>query len=341
MKKNTIFLFLLLAGFSITACKKSAGDNGGPPEPPEPEQPNTGFKTLDYLYTISGKRTIAGQQTMHYWTPMHDISGKYPGLWGEDFSFLPRGGAATMHDWRVLMTAEAKKKWAEGAVISLLFHACPPTEPEPCDWTTNIMSTLTDEQWNELITPGTTLFNNWRQRLDLIATYLEDLKQSGVEVLFRPFHEMNQGKFWWGGRPGPNGTRKLFQQTRDYFVNTKKLTNLIWVWNMQDFPNLVNDLNNYDPGTDNWDMLTLDIYGTDGAGYTSTKYGAVVNKSGGKPIAIGECAKLPSASILASQPKWTFFMGWAELTQQENTNTEIAAVYKASNVVTLDKMPGW
>ncbi|MBK0379851.1 glycosyl hydrolase [Mucilaginibacter segetis] len=299
------------------------------------------FKSLNYLYSISGQKTVAGQQGMQYWQPMKDISNKYPGLWGEDFSFQPFQGTSTMAQWRSLVTSTAKTRWNSGALIALMFHACPPTQAEPCQWDGGVKSHLSDSQWNELITNGTTLNNNWKARLDLIATYLQDLKNNGVEVLFRPFHEMNQGVFWWAGRPGPNGTAKLYQITHDYLVNTKGLTNLIWVWNLQDFGSLSSDLNSYDPGSSYWDVLALDNYGSDGTGFTTTKYNLLLNKAGSKPIAIGECGTLPTSSLLASQPRWVYLLGWAELTQQQNSNSAISGLYNAGNVFTLDEMTGW
>jgi hypothetical protein len=304
-------------------------------------QAQTAFKSLNYLNSISGARTVAGQQARQYWEPMHTVTGKYPGLWGEDFSFSPFGGTTSMAAWRSMITNEAKQRWASGALISMMFHACPPTQAEPCNWDGGVVSHLSDAQWNELITNGTTLNNNWKARLDVIATYLQDLENNGVEVLFRPFHEMNQGVFWWAGRTGANGTRKLFQITRDYLVNTKGLSNLIWVWDLQDFSSLSSDLTNYDPGSNYWDILALDVYWSDGTGFTSAKYNALLSKAGSKPIAIGECGTLPTASELASQQRYTFFMGWAELTQQQNSASAISAVYNASNVATLDEMPGW
>jgi len=148
---------------------------------------------------------------------------------------------------------------------------------------------------------------------------------------------MNQGAFWWGGRPGQNGTVKLYQISHDYLVKTKGLTNLIWVWNLQDFSTLATDLNNYDPGNDYWDVLTLDVYGSDGNRYTSAKYNLIKNKAAGKPIGIGECDVLPTANLLQSQPLWTYFMGWADLTQSSNSNTAIHTLFNAPNVLTLSR----
>jgi mannan endo-1,4-beta-mannosidase len=263
-------------------------------------------------------------------------TGVYPALWSGDFLFSSTDVAN-----RQTMINEAKAQWARGSLINIMFHACPPTQAEPCQWEGGVKSTLSDTQWQELITNGTTLNTNWKRRLDVVAGYLQDLKNSGVEVYFRPLHEMNQGVFWWAGRPGANGTARLFQITRDYLRNTKGLTNLIWVWDLQDFSSLSADLAAYNPGSTYWDVLALDMYYSDGQGYTSAKYNALVNAAGGKPIAIGECEVLPAPSLLSAQPKWSFFMGWSELVFNKNSAAAIQQAYTASNVVSQNEMPGW
>jgi hypothetical protein len=65
-------------------------------------------KTLNYLNSISGTKTLAGQQGKQYWETMHSVSNKYPAMWGEDFSFSPFGGTSTMDQWRQSLVTEAK-----------------------------------------------------------------------------------------------------------------------------------------------------------------------------------------------------------------------------------------
>ena len=306
-------------------------------------QAQTAYKSLNYLYSISGSKTASGIHNREpnsapaTWTnQVKATTGQYPALWSGDFLFSSADVAN-----RQTMINEAKAQWARGSLINIMFHACPPTQAEPCQWEGGVKSTLSDAQWQELITNGTTLNTNWKRRLDVVAGYLQDLKNSGVEVYFRPLHEMNQGVFWWAGRTGSNGTAKLFQITRDYLRNTKGLTNLIWVWDLQDFSSLSSDLANYNPGASYWDVLALDMYYSDGQGYTTAKYNALVNTAGSKPIAIGECEVLPTPSLLAAQPKWAFFMGWSELVFNKNSTAAIQQAYGASNVVTQNEMPGW
>lgn len=304
----------------------------------------TPFESLNYLYSIQGSKVIGGMHNRQpnanpnsYSQQLHNITGVWPGLYSADFQFEPNEIAN-----RQTMVDQAIQEWNNGAMINIMWHACNPAKGEPCYWDNNgVLSQMSEWEWSQLITDGTAINNSWKSRMDDIAYYLQQLKDAGVEVFFRPLHEMNQGMFWWGGRPGPNGTAKLYQITHDYLKYTKGLTNLIWVWNLQDFSTLASDLNSYDPGSQYWDVLTLDMYWSDGQGYTTAKYNAMANKAGSKPMGIEECQDLPAVNLLTSQPKWSFFMGWSELAFQNNSNQKIQEIYWSDRVITLNEMPGW
>jgi len=340
MKKQVLTLVLYTCAF-FSSCKD--GKEAEPePDVPVVETPQTPFKSLNYLYSISGSKTIAGihnrepNATPVRWTEeMKTITGKYPALWSGDFLFQ-----ADNINNRQIMVNEAWNQWQKGAIVNIMWHACNPALSQPCGWDGNgVLSKLTDAQWTELTTDGTPLNTKWKGMMDEVSVYLQFLQDKGVEVLWRPLHEMNQGSFWWGGRPGANGTRKLWQLTHDYMTNTKKLTNLIWVWDVQDFPSLTNDLVSYNPGEDYYDIVALDFY--EGNGYTQAKYTSIVKAANGKPIAIGESDRMPTAEELTFQPKWTFFMGWSELVFEKNSATELQKLFGSSKAITLDEMPGW
>jgi mannan endo-1,4-beta-mannosidase len=310
----------LVAGGLLLSAAACAGD-----------QPLTGTpreKVLGFLGRISGSRVVAGQHNREpsaqptLWTDaIQRTTGRYPGLWSGDFLFQQENIAA-----RATMIAEARSQWQKGALVNLMWHACPPEHGEPCEWEGGVLSHTSDEEWEALITDGTPLNKVWKARLDDIARYLLELQAAGVAVLWRPLHEMNQGKFWWGGRPGPRGTARLYQITRDY---------LVWIWDVQD---LDWSWSAYDPGAAYWDVLALDMYGD---GYTARKYETILSLAGDKPVAIGECERLPTPAELAAQPRWTFFMPWAELVYEGQDDTQIRALYADPRVVTLDEMPGW
>src|SRR5262249_19730873 len=262
------------------------------------------------------------------------ITGKTPGLWSADFGF----GQDAL-DNRATMIAEAKTQWSRGAIVQLMYHNCIPTRDETCSWDDIGGASpqhLGGAESTELVTDGTALNAAWKARLDGLALYFADLKAAGVAPLFRPLHEMNQGVFWWGGRGGADGTRRLFQITHDYLVGEKGLDNIIWVWDVQDFASLADDVVAYQPGAAYYDVAALDVY--DG-GYTGDKYAGMRGAAGGAPIAIGECATPPTADELAAQPAWVFFMLWPDFVDQNKG--ALPALYGAGNVVTRDKMPGW
>lgn len=300
-------------------------------------------KTLNLLYAIQGTHTLGGMHNkepsadpLHYSSQLNSITGNWPGLHSGDFLF-----AAVDINNRQTMINEIIAQWNAGAVVNLMWHACSPVGTSPCQWSGGVIAELTDPQWNDLLTDGTVLNNRWKTRMDEVAVFLQQLEDAGVEVMFRPLHEMNQSLFWWGGRPGVNGTAKLYQLTHDYFKHTKGLSNLIWVWNLQDFNTLVTDVDDYDPGHEYWDVFSMDMYWSDGQGYTTEKYNALRNKAAGKPIAIGEAEDLPSPTLFENgQPDWSFFMGWSELTFN-NSNEKLNTIFHSPRVVTRDEMPGW
>ncbi len=301
-----------------------------------------GLQALKFLYNISGKKTVAGIHNREpntqpaVWTnKIFATTGKYPGLWSGDFLFQ-----AENIDYRQTMINEAVAEWKKGSLVNIMWHACNPALSQPCGFdSAGVLSHLSDKQWRDLLKPGTVINKRWMAMMDEVCAYLQQLKDQQVEVLWRPLHEMNQGKFWWGGRPGRNGTLELYRLMHDYMTKTKHLTNLIWVWDLQDFGSLSTDVVSYHPGKKYWDVAALDVY--DGSGYTQAKYNIMKDAAGSRPMAIGECSKLPTAAQLTAQPKWVFFMSWSELTFSDNTNDELIHLYNAPNVVTLNQMPGW
>lgn len=291
---------------------------------------------LEFLQSISGRYTIAG---IHNREPNSDPlmqtneiisrTGLVPGLWSGDFLFLEDDVA---HRWDMIY--ECERQWKAGAIVNLMLHVTSPASEDSGLWDGGVLCSLPDDQWKSLITDGGSLNKAWKARLDAYAEYIQYLKDAGVKIMFRPFHEMNQSLFWWGGRPGADGTAALYRLTHDYMTGEKGLDNIIWVWDMQDL-----DYNwaDYNPGNEYWDVFAVDIYNDDG--YTARKYQTALEIAGDKPIAIGECQVLPTAEELEKQPRWVFFMSWAELTFQYNNDDQIMDLYRADNVIVRDGLP--
>jgi len=112
-----------------------------------------------------------------------------------------------------------------------------------------------DVDINALLDPSSETHVRWLQELDQIADGLQQLKDAGVVVLWRPLHEMNGNWFWWGGKD-PATFIKLWRQMFDYLTKTKGLDNLLWVYS----PGSSGKIAAYYPGDRYVDLAGLDTY---------------------------------------------------------------------------------
>jgi mannobiose 2-epimerase len=291
-------------------------------------------KILNYLYSISGKRIIAGHHNYVgrpdiFINRVKDLAGKSPEIWGCDFINYYRNGEAEQ------IVQEAYKKYQEGYIITLMWHAGRPQDDPPFGWKESIQAKMTDEEWKEFTIPGTKLNSRWLNQVDTVAKYLKKLEALNVPVLWRPYHELNGVWFWWGNRKGENGSAKLYKMMFDRFVNYHRLNNLIWVWNTNTPRQLINDeafaYEDYFPGLDCVDVLAADVYHKD---YRQSHHDELVTLGKGKLIALGEVGEVPSPEILAKQPMWTWFMIWSNFVNSHNTPQEIKDLYDYPNILT-------
>jgi mannan endo-1,4-beta-mannosidase len=282
---------------------------------------------LDFLYEISGRYLMSGQHNFpshgsRYSDKAAEIAGSYPALWGEDFGF-----SVGDHDditFRQAMIDDAKRQYAEGSIITLMWHAVRPTEEEPVTFKDSIQGKVTDEEWHALVTPGTDIYERWERQVDIVARFLKQLQDSRIPVLWRPYHEMNGEWFWWGKKVGPNGYAALWKQLFERMVNHHRLHNLIWVWNAN-APTSENILPYADcfPGHEYVDVLATDIYHD----WNQSYYEELIKLAQGRPVAIGECGRLPTPGIWDCQPLWTWFMVWTDMIAKSNTPEAVRAAY--------------
>ncbi len=74
---------------------------------------------------------------------------------------------------------------------------------------------------------GSAEYKAFWSELEKKANLLEKIRDANVPILWRPFHELNGNWFWWG-KQGPEKFKRLWKTMYDYFVNKRKLNNLIW-----------------------------------------------------------------------------------------------------------------
>lgn len=307
------------------------------------------FYEIQGKYTLTAQHNFIGVGSK-YTEEVKQLTGKTPLIWGTDFSFSYAGdspkkfrhcgpinladpGLMKMEDYRKpsdssdlsnLTVKEAREalvknaiqKHKEGFIITLMWHACPPGLCDSCDgqkiWT--LENRPSQEEWNKITTDGTELNEGWKQQVDNIAGYLKQLRDAGVPVLWRPYHEMNGVWFWWGAKKGEEGFKKLWIMMYDRFVNYHKLNNLIWVWDTNAPRDIPGDeafsYEDFYPGGDYVDILAADVYRND---WKQSHHDDLIRIGKGKPIAIGECAPPPTNEIMQKQKFWSWFMPWGNL----------------------------
>lgn len=292
-------------------------------------------EVLNYLESISGNQIISGQQDKlsapsQTYNRVYEITGKYPGIAGGDFGFTSSGNDTIYN--REELVNQAIQKWNEGSIPTWSWHMVRPDKSEPNTWTESILcNSMNNYEFQQMTTEGTSYYQCFINRIDSVVWAFQKLKDAGVPVLWRPFHEMNGNWFWWGGNP--TYSPKLYKIMYDRYTNYWGLDNIIWVWNVDRPTN--GEISQYYPGDQYVDVLSMDIYNRD---FNYNYYQAMLNLCHGKPIAIGEVGELPPVNILWEQPKWTYFMCWTEYLEGNNTHSVIQDLYWQEKVITRDKL---
>jgi mannan endo-1,4-beta-mannosidase len=318
MRRREIVVWLLAAacGAGISSGSEGAARPVTPNAAPEAEE------LLKLIYSISGKRTMTGQHnypnTKDKYTQLAIKNwGKVPAVYGQDMGFAKEGDKDS-YLARPDIVAECQRQYGLGSIVTICWHAVPPTADEPVTFRprggapapeklASVQGKLTDEQFKDLLTPGTELYKHWCVQVDAVAGFLKQLQEARVPVLWRPYHEMNGDWFWWGGRRGEYSTARLYRQIFDRYVNHHKLTNLVWVWSVDRPERADRQFADYYPGAQYFDIASLDVYGE----FKQSYYDDLLKVAAGKPLALAEVGRPPTIEILSKQPGWTWWMTWA------------------------------
>ena len=328
-------------------------------------------------YTLSGQHNFCGKGS-EYTDELEKLTGKKAIIWQSDFSFCVEGDAAmrfqhcgpanlpaiswqdylkkdttkksetpvpvfldiTLEEARNQMITEAKKRYTEGHIITLMWHGCFPTEGDCCG-----IIDMGNGKPAVSRTMGFTGYRRhaaepaWKEGADKIAGYLKQLQDADIPVLWRPYHEMNGVWFWWCNHKGDQGFKRLWIMMYEYFTNHHKLNNLIWVWNTnapRDIPgDEAWDYELFYPGDAYVDILAADVYRKD---YKQSHHDDLAALAKGKPIALGEVGEIPTAEILEKQPQWSWYMPWGWILFIANTPEDIKALIHSEKVLTLDEI---
>ncbi|MFS0772379.1 glycosyl hydrolase [Sphingomonas sp. 1P08PE] len=285
---------------------------------------------LAYLWSIYGRRTLTGQQEIPR-APngkprevdyIREATGMAPAILGLDY---------IDPDDEVGVNDRATAWHREGGVVSLCWHWGAP------DIGTGYENSKKDFDVARALTPGTTQNVAMMRQMAHVGDLLTVLRDRRVPVLWRPFHEFSGTWFWWG-KHGPDGFKRLWRLMYDYYVRERGLNNLLWVlgWAGQNVDAA------YYPGAGQVDIAGADIYVQD-HGNLAPMFGQVKAIVGDTlPICLHENGSIPDPATLGPDADWLWFMTWHTrwLTDPaQNTRDQLRAYYRSERYLTKDELP--
>lgn len=286
-------------------------------------------KLYRYISETYGKGIISGQQEstwmgseQYEFEYIFDKTGKYPAIRGLDY----------MNDDFNGVNRRAEEWHKRGGIVTICWHC-------GCDfggsWSECMNTEIKD--WDSALTEGTEEYKTLISGMDKAAKALKELNDKNIPVLWRPFHELDGGWFWWG-KGGAENFKKLWIIMHDRYTNYWELDNLIWVCGFSG--NGIN-YDNWYPGDAYVDIAGADSY-NDGA---NTKLYKLVKNFVGekKPICFHECGRIPTAKQLQEEKAdWVWFMTWhTEHITSGNDVNDLKEIYNDPYVITLDELPKW
>lgn len=293
-------------------------------------------KLLQLLYDIKGKYTIAGQHSYleapdQYSDRLKQITGNQPAMKGYEMGGILDQSSSQLAKERDRMVTSAIKWHNAGGIVTMTYHVHLPGECYCWDKVNN--GSIKEQEFQLIITPGTEQYKEHLKDLDSAAIYLKKLRDAGVPILWRPYHEMNGGWFWWGRQPE---FAQLWDIMFDRFTNVHELNNLLWVWSPNAPDDWTDPFEAYYVGADKADVLAVDIYHNR---YKQEHHDQLTLLADGKPIAIGENGQLPAPTLLNNEQKnYVWFMTWGKELEITNSNQVIQTLYAQDRILTYNKL---
>jgi len=215
------------------------------------------------LYDLSKEHVLLGHQDAlaygmgwkgeEFRTDINDVLGDHPAVFGWDLGHM--GDEQNIDG----VPFKDMQKWAiavyeKGGVNTYSWHMR----------NYAIAGTSWDkDSCVEACLPGGEVHELYLERLDQAAEFFSGLRTENgdlIPVIFRPFHEMTGGWFWWGhGNCSAEQYKELFRFTIDYLRKEKGLRQLIIAYSSDRFKTTEEYMDFY-PGDDYVDVMAFDDY---------------------------------------------------------------------------------
>jgi len=289
-------------------------------------------RLYSYLWSIYGKHTLTGQQEQNFAPEgprleldyLQRVTGRLPALVG--FDYIDPADEVAVN--------ERATAWAQaGGIVTICWHWGAP------DIGTGYENSKKDFDVAAALKAGTPQNIAMMRDMTHVAGLLTVLRDRGIPVLWRPFHEFSGDWFWWG-KHGPDAFKALWSLMYDRFTRVHKLDNLIWVlgWAGQNVDPA------WYPGRAQVDIAGADIYVTD-HGNLAPMFGQVKAIVGDTvPICLHENGPVPNPALLGPDSDWLWFMTWHTrwLTgADQNMPDQLRRDFASERYLTRDELPAW
>ena len=263
MKKNIIILIIAaLLGTSCSSKVITHNTNLSLSDKKSTKETFLLYKKLNQLvkkgYLFGHQDDLAYGVNWKYENNRSDIkevAGDYPAVYGWDIAGLEKDDANNIDGVPFdKMKHYIKEANERGGISTISWHFDnPATGKNAWDNTPNSLKTILPGEKNH------EKFTSWLDKAANFFLSLKDKKGKNIPILFRPYHELTGGWFWWGkGNGTPEDFKAAWKFTFEY-LQKKGVHNLIYVYNTSSFSSKEDYLANY-PGDNYVDILSFDSY---------------------------------------------------------------------------------
>lgn len=274
-------------------------------------------------------------------------TGRLPAIRGFDYIGSNDGETTailTDNDFKGV-NKRAIEWWRKGGIVTICWHTGK-------EFRGGYQNSKKDDppNWDKVLTKGTPENIKFKEQMAQGAIALQELRDAGVPVLWRPFHEFDGGWFWWGKFKKNASTlftgnwdidnekfKKLWKMMYDLYTNEYHLNNLIWVYG---YSQNTSDPSGLYPGDEYVDILGPDNYEKN----IVNLFNKVNGVNAKRPICLHECGTNPTQDQWNQAP-YSYFMtwhtGWLTGSENNSKNTvdSLYQLYNSDLAITLDELP--
>lgn len=222
---------------------------------------------LNLLHAVSGNGILFGHQDTYAYgytwkdvegnSDVKRVAGDYPAVFGWELGGIEKGGDENLDFIRFdNIRKYALKAYSQGGINTFSWHPFAPV--------TRVDSWNTESRIVEKIIPGGEHHEAFKKDLDALADFFNSIVTAdGVKVpfIFRPWHEMDGGWFWWGKDVcSPDEVKKLFRFTIDYLKNEKGVDQMLVAYSPDRNFNSRDEYLTWYPGDEYVDVIGMDNY---------------------------------------------------------------------------------